>query len=176
MPEFAAVVLRSTPSSTSASPSTGGAAARSFSPLAPWRSPEAVRSSRGNDTAAPIDAAPLKGQHRVRVSLIWESLMSHSFGPLVSLQRRTFKDDIKRSNVRVGSKPEKLNASKCFPLFTQQRTSPRYFGMSVSCQQETFRRPQSITSSAPTRKEGGIVTPSALAVFMLITKSKRVGP
>jgi hypothetical protein len=35
------------------------------------------------DTAAPIDAAPLKGQHRVRVSLIWESLMSHSFGPLV---------------------------------------------------------------------------------------------
>src|SRR6478672_4546215 len=32
-----------------------------------------------------------------------------------------------------GSKPEKLNASKCFPLFTQQRTSSRYFGMSVSC-------------------------------------------
>jgi hypothetical protein len=24
--------------------------------------------------------------------------------------------------VRVGSNPEKLNASKCFPLFTQQRT------------------------------------------------------
>jgi hypothetical protein len=24
-----------------------------------------------------------------------------------------------------GSKPEKLNASICFPLFTQQRTSPR---------------------------------------------------
>jgi len=31
-------------------------------------------------------------------------------------------------NVRFGSKPEKLNESKCFPLFTQQRTSPRYFG------------------------------------------------
>jgi hypothetical protein len=30
-----------------------------------------------------INAAPLKSQHRVRVSLIWESLMSHSFGPLV---------------------------------------------------------------------------------------------
>src|SRR5207237_10927476 len=26
----------------------------------------------------------LKSKHRVRVSLIWESLMSHSFGPLVS--------------------------------------------------------------------------------------------
>src|SRR6266550_6880576 len=33
----------------------------------------------------------------------------------------------------LGSKPEKLNASRCFPLFTQQRTSPRYVGMSVSC-------------------------------------------
>jgi hypothetical protein len=33
----------------------------------------------------------------------------------------------------LGSKPEKLNMSKCFPLFTQQRTSPRYFGMSASC-------------------------------------------
>jgi hypothetical protein len=32
-----------------------------------------------------------------------------------------------------GSNPEKLNESKCFPLFTQQRTSPRYFGMFVSC-------------------------------------------
>src|SRR5712672_4380768 len=37
-------------------------------------------------------------------------------------------------DVAFGSKPEKLNASICFPLFTQQRTSPRYFGMSVSCQ------------------------------------------
>jgi hypothetical protein len=27
-------------------------------------------------------------------------------------------------NDRSGSKPEKLNESKCFPLFTQQRTSP----------------------------------------------------
>jgi hypothetical protein len=36
------------------------------------------------------------------------------------------------ANVRNGSKPEKLNESKCFPLFTQQRTSPRYLGMSVS--------------------------------------------
>ena len=58
-------------------------AAPSCSPLAALRSSDAVRSSRVIDTAAPIDAAPLKGQHRVRVSLIWESLMSHNFGPLV---------------------------------------------------------------------------------------------
>src|ERR1035441_4554815 len=45
---------------------------------------EAVMSSRVIDTAAPIDAAPLKGQHRVRLSLILESLMSHSCGPLRS--------------------------------------------------------------------------------------------
>src|SRR5258708_19498597 len=38
-----------------------------------------------------------------------------------------------RPDVRCGSKSEKLHASICFPLFTQQRTSPRYFGMSVSC-------------------------------------------
>src|SRR5258706_9873727 len=84
MPQVSAAVLRSTPSSTSASESIRRAAALSFSPLAVLRSYEAVRSSRVIDTAAPIDAAPLKGQHRVRVSLIWESLMSHSFGPLVS--------------------------------------------------------------------------------------------
>src|SRR6267378_2685593 len=83
MPQVSAAVLRSTPSSTSASESIRRAAALSFSPLAALRSSEAVRSSRVIDTAAPIDAAPLKGQHRVRVSLIWESLMSHSFGPLV---------------------------------------------------------------------------------------------
>src|SRR6266852_5541840 len=83
MPQVSAAVLRSTPSSTSASASIRRAAALFFSPLAALRSSEAVRSSRVIDTAAPIDAAPLKGQHRVRVSLIWESPMSHSFGPLV---------------------------------------------------------------------------------------------
>ncbi len=34
----------------------------------------------------------------------------------------------------------------------------------------------SITSAAPTRRDGGIVRPSALAVLMLMTKSRRVGP
>src|SRR5258708_1644745 len=43
----------------------------------------------------------------------------------------------KNVSTRPGSKPEKLNESKCFPLFTQQRTSPRYFGMSVSCHERT---------------------------------------
>src|SRR6476620_7027629 len=84
MPQVSAAVLRSTPSSTSASASIRRAAALFSSPLAALRSSQAVRSSRVIDTAAPIDAAPLKSQHRVRVSLIWESLMSHSFGPLVS--------------------------------------------------------------------------------------------
>src|ERR1017187_5024228 len=85
MPQVSAAVLRSMPPSTSASASIRRAAAPFFSTLAALRSSEAVMSSRVIDTAAPIDAAPLKGQHRVRLSLIWESLMSHSFGPLVSL-------------------------------------------------------------------------------------------
>src|SRR5450631_2361483 len=83
MPQVSAAVLRSTPSSTSASASIRRAAALFFSPLATLRSSEAVRSSRVIDTAALIDAAPLKSQHRVRVSLIWDSLMSHSLRPLV---------------------------------------------------------------------------------------------
>src|SRR5258708_18710001 len=43
----------------------------------------------------------------------------------------------KNVSTRPGSNPEKLHASICFPLFTQQRTSPRYFGMSVSCHERT---------------------------------------
>src|SRR6476661_10560858 len=85
MPQVSAAVLRSMPSSTSASASIRRAAALFFSPPAALRSSDAVRSSRVIDTAAPIDAAPLKRQHRVRVSLIWESLTSHSLGPLVLL-------------------------------------------------------------------------------------------
>src|SRR5258705_324834 len=44
----------------------------------------------------------------------------------------------KTTRLKVRSKPEKLNESKCFPLFTQQRTSPRYFGMSVSCHERKW--------------------------------------
>src|ERR1700759_1002126 len=89
MPQVSAAVLRSTPSSTSASASIRRAAAPSFSPLAALRSSDAVKSRRVIDTAAPIDAAPLKSQHRVRISLIWESLTRHSFGPLGLLRQRT---------------------------------------------------------------------------------------
>ena len=38
-------------------------------------------------------------------------------------------------NVGFGAKAEKLNASKCFPLYPQDRTSLNAVGMSVSCQQ-----------------------------------------
>src|ERR1700680_5240915 len=101
MPQVSAAVLRSTPSSTSASARIRRAAALFFSPLAALRSSEAVRSSRVMDTAAPIDAAPLKSQHRVRVSLIWESLMSHSFGPLVLVAgAKSLKIQKKRSDAR----------------------------------------------------------------------------
>src|SRR5438309_11870801 len=62
MPQVSAAVLRSTPSSTSASASIRRAAALFFSPLAALRSSEAVRSSRVIDTAAPIDAAPPQKQ------------------------------------------------------------------------------------------------------------------
>src|SRR6267142_3371075 len=57
MPQVSAAVLRSTPSSTSASASIRRAAALFFSPLDALRSSDAVRSSRVIDTAAPIDAA-----------------------------------------------------------------------------------------------------------------------
>src|SRR6185437_7030651 len=60
MPQVSAAVLRSTPSSTSASASIRRAAALFFSPPAALRSSEAVKSSRVIDTAAPIDAAPQK--------------------------------------------------------------------------------------------------------------------
>src|ERR1700687_1270965 len=58
MPQVSAAVLRSTPSSTSASANIRRAAALSFSPLAALRSSEAVRASRVIETAVPIDAAP----------------------------------------------------------------------------------------------------------------------
>ena len=81
------------------------------------------------------------------------------------------------SNVRSGSKPEKLNESICFPLFTQQRTSPRYFAMSALCQKETHAPQQnySITSSARLSTDGDTAKPSALAVLRLITSSYFVG-
>src|SRR6266403_4839486 len=48
-----------------------------------------------------------------------------------------------------GSKGEILARSRCFPLFTQQRTSPRYFGMSVSCHERTWRNTRHKRKSRP---------------------------
>ena len=59
------------------------------------------------------------------------------------------------------------------PFYPQQRTLAFNRATSEMCQIRKFD--QSITS-ALTRTDSGIVTPSALAVFMLMTKSKRVGP
>src|SRR5664280_2384179 len=66
MPQVSAAVLRSAPSSTSASASIRRAAAPSFSRLAAARRADAVISSRPIATAAPIDAAPLS-----RASIEW---------------------------------------------------------------------------------------------------------
>src|SRR6476661_2791893 len=107
MPQDSAAVLRSMPSSTSASASIRRAAALFFSPPAALRSSDAVRSSRVIDTAAPIDAAPLKSQHRVRVSLIWESLTSHSLGPLVLLIA-AWARELKPPIVHLGASAELL--------------------------------------------------------------------
>src|SRR5258705_1316750 len=41
-------------------------------------------------------------------------------------------------DVRVGSKSEILAASRCFPLYPQDRTSRNAVFMSVSCQRQTF--------------------------------------
>src|SRR6266403_1448292 len=38
-----------------------------------------------------------------------------------------------RTSFRDGSKPEKLDASRCFPLCPRKRTSRNVVGMSVSC-------------------------------------------
>src|SRR5580704_13621226 len=83
MPQASAAVLRSKPSSTSASASIRRAAPLFFSPLAALRSSEAVRSNRVIDTAAPIDAAPLKKPASSQSFTDLGILMSHSFGPLV---------------------------------------------------------------------------------------------
>src|ERR1017187_7976955 len=122
MPQVSAAVLRSMPPSTSASASIRRAAAPFFSTLAALRSSEAVMSSRVIDTAAPIDAAPLKGQHRVRLSLIWESLMSHSFGPLVLFARgrlrgwRAWCKALMRRRIRLRSQPHHLQPRTPRPL------------------------------------------------------------
>ena len=72
----------------------------------------------------------------------------------------------------LGSKAEKLNASICFPLFTQQRTFTDTTAMSEKCYFRTHApqqgRAYSIASSARARRDEGIFTPSDLAVLRLM--------
>src|SRR5277367_2520690 len=152
MPQVSAAVLRSTPSSTGASASIRRAAALFFSPLAALRSSEAVRSSRVTDTATPIDAAPLKSQHRVRVSLIWESPMSHSFGPLVS-------DLILRSIVKLCvSKDEAIEAetalAACDVWKAQFANQP--FGLPVPCDRSAQGPDQAVDRTDPESSPAGL--------------------
>src|SRR6266404_7950274 len=78
---------------------------------------------------------------RALISMMARSTTRSNQRPDTLMQDRICQVDETSCNARpdhtFGSKPEKLNESKCFPLFTQQRTSPRYFGISVSCQQAT---------------------------------------
>jgi len=64
-------------------------------------------------------------------------------------------------------------------LYPQKRTSELSRGMSALCQKRTYAVQQiatySITSSAAASKAGGILSPSALAVFRLMTTSYLFG-
>jgi hypothetical protein len=73
--------------------------------------------------------------YHTRYKAVSAANCDHAPKSCFSLSSRQINPSMERADVRCGSKPEKLNESKCFPLFTQQRTSPRYFGMSVSCSQ-----------------------------------------
>jgi hypothetical protein len=50
-----------------------------------------------------------------------------------SAKCHTIPTETDRADVAAGSKPEKLNASICFPLCPRERTSRNAVGMSVSC-------------------------------------------
>ena len=66
----------------------------------------------------------------------------------------------------------KSTKSGC-PLCTRQQTKIGSSGTSQMCQQQKSRG-YSITSSARAKRVGGIVNPSALAVFRLMTSSTLV--
>src|ERR1700722_14502582 len=74
------------------------------------------------------------------------------------------------------SKCEIFTPSGCRPLRLRTRTLPDEVGTSHLCQQQTHaaQHHHSITSSARAKKVGGIVNPSALAVFRLMTSSTLV--
>src|SRR5258706_10367776 len=91
-------------------------------------------------------------QNRKLRAAKWGSEMG--FDGLFAAQR------FKGAHVADGSKPEKLNESKCFPLFTQQRTLPRYFGMSVSCHHRTHVRNALRTENKQLLCRGGVPSDS----------------
>src|ERR1017187_10417938 len=94
MPQVSAAILRSAPSRIIAIASIRRAAEPSFSRPATIRSSAAVTSSRVIETAAPIDATPLRNQHRVRLSLIWESQNESTAGAVGIIRKPvpTFRD------------------------------------------------------------------------------------
>ena len=87
------------------------------------------------------------------------SAQAYVLSPL-SLQSQIFSHQIP-SITAVARSPQELMLSKDLTCQGVQQTSPKSFDHLVG---------------ADRAKDGGTVTPSALAVFMLMTKSKRVGP
>src|SRR5450631_4359789 len=105
MPQVSAAILRSAPSRIIAIASIRRAAEPSFSRPATIRSSAAVTSSRVIETAAPIDATPLRSQHRVRLSLIWESQNESTAGAVgITRARLRLADAVNRQHSQcVGS-------------------------------------------------------------------------
>jgi hypothetical protein len=85
------------------------------------------------------------------------------------------------SNVKLVSVKKKIGRDngrlseviRC-PLYPQKRTSAECSRMSALCQKQTYQR-YSITLSARTITDDGMVIPSVLALFKLTTSSNIVG-
>jgi hypothetical protein len=77
--------------------------------------------------------------------------------------------------VSFGSQPEELNVSITSLLIprklTSQRTCADFRFVPIATERSATKKLYSITSSAIESTSGGIVRPSALAVFMLMTSS-----
>src|ERR1039457_2712237 len=117
MPQVSAAILRSAPSRIIAIASIRRAAEPSFSRPATIRSSAAVTSSRVIETAAPIDATPLRSQHRVRLSLIWESQNESTAGAvgITTPQVVSLQSDLEAINREARILP-KRNSDLFFPL------------------------------------------------------------
>jgi hypothetical protein len=80
-----------------------------------------------------------------------------------------------RVYVGSGSQPEELNVSITSLLIprklTSQRTCADFRFVPIATERSATKKLYSITSSAIESTSGGIVRPSALAVFMLMTSS-----